>query len=105
MWQTLREVFTRIFRFPVAHGRVLVAKLPLLSQSDPGSGLCKADDASPLERILDAPEVWAGCWRPVVFSFPEANGSLIDPQLAGKTLLRQPGKDTRRAKLAAGDKI
>ena len=40
-----------------------------------------------------------------MFSFLEANGSLIDPQLAGKTLLCQPGKDTRRAELAAGDKI
>ena len=78
----------------------MVSKLPLFSQSDPGSGLSETDHTTPVKRLLNAPEVWAGCWRPVMFSFPEADHSLVDPQLAGKALLGQPSKNTGSTKLA-----
>jgi hypothetical protein len=106
MWRTSEGIFVRIFRFPVARaGACCAKKLPVFGQSDPRSGLCETDHAAPLKRLLNAPEVWAGCWRPVVFSLPEANGSFIDLQFVGETLLRQPRKNTGRTELTTCDKI
>jgi hypothetical protein len=105
MWRTLGELFIEFSGFRSRARARTGVKISAFRQPDAGCRLDEADHAAPLKRFLDAPEVLAECWRPVMFSLPEPNGSFIDLQLVGETLLRQPRKNTTCAKLAAGDKI